>query len=174
MADSYEREGFARVLRTHRIVKPAQRRLPLVPTARNPVDRHADRRPTHHRQVQRRYRMPHPTAVFSARHVQPQMQAGLDAPVVPICVQHRRRSQFRSRTGTDQRFGFLCQVAPVTAPHRPLQARRLRHPRETRRLGGQIKAGQTPRFESSPVELDLLRDVRRGKRRARRAHRTAG
>ena len=168
MADSYEREGFARVLCRHRIVTPAQRRLALVRTALDPVVGHADRRPTHHRQIQGRYRLAHPTAILSRRHVQPQVQPVLDAPVLPFRSPHRRRSQCRARLGTDQGFGFVRQVFPATAQHRSLQTRRLRHARETRvsavrSIRVSRRASRRPRLHSICSVISTG-----GERRARR------
>ena len=80
-------EGDAGAVRFHGIVEAAERRFPRVVLVSDPVDRQTDTQAPEHPQIPSGVAGAHATLVFQGAHIEPLMQAILDAPVAPLVVE---------------------------------------------------------------------------------------
>lgn len=95
MTGGDEGEGSAGLSGRHPVEKAAGRGVAPRAGALDPMHRHTQRGPPQHRQVERRGAVAHPAAVLAGTDVQAQVQARLNAPVVPVGLQQRRRRNGR-------------------------------------------------------------------------------
>lgn len=126
-----------------------------------PVNRQADSQTTEHRQIPSRVQRAHPTLVFQGDHIQPLMQAVLDAPVAAFIVEPRGGIVgLRLMSGQQEELleggGRLAGII-----NRLLQFRGLLGERKADLLGADGKTRDGTGFRTALIQLRALRQIRR-------------
>ena len=109
-------------------------------------------------------------AILSGNDVQAQVQAGFDAPILPIGLKHLLGTHLGCRTGAEEVLGLdsLSWMAP--AIDAASESGGLLHKGEVGRRGCGVERNQATCFGAAAVEFTGLRDRplgQRGKSRAR-------
>ncbi len=151
MTGGYEREGSLGLVGRHVVIETAHGGPALLGPLAHPIDRDADHGPPQHGQVEDRGAVTHPAAVFAHADIQPQVQAGFDAPIVAIGLQEVAPRQVQPGPGGKQKLGFdsLGRVADtVEAAGQP---GRLRDEGEGDLLRGGVKGDEAAGLGAAAV-----------------------
>jgi hypothetical protein len=161
-------ESFFAALGRHEIVKSAQGGLAAVVAVADPMHGHADDGPSYDGQVHDGVGFSNSAAVLARDDIEPEMQAGFNAPVSAVGLKHLLGVHFNGRARAQQILRFDLFSGLARAIRATGQSSGLLGVRKSNRSGGRIEGNEATRFDAATVAFTALSDgpvVPRGKMR---------
>ena len=148
----------------HEIEKTAQGGVTRRAAFSDPANRHADDRAADHGQIEGRGPVAHAAAVFPGDHIQAQMQAGFDAPMAEVGLQHLAGAEHAGGEGAEEMLGFDLGGGKLVAVNTTGQPGGLLHKRES---DGGAAGGEGPEGAGLGAAALAFTGLDQGRRRGR-------